>query len=107
MLQKLSKTAYHQNREICEKEIQKAISTFDNKSTGNDNPKGEFYKTFFETLVNDIQELYKEISEIGRMPDGMPQALIICIYKKGDMEDITNWRPIRSLTITTKLLQRY
>lgn len=108
MLGKLSKTAYRQNREICEKEIQKAISTFENnKSTGNDDPTGEFYETFFETLVNDLQELYKEISEIGRMPDGMRQALIICIYKKADMEDITNRRPIRSLTITTKFLQRY
>ena len=42
-------------------------------------------------LLKDLQELYREISEIGRMPDSMWQAVITCIYKKGDIEDITNW----------------
>ena len=27
----------------------------------------------------------------------MRQAVITCIYKKGKMEDITNWRPISLL----------
>ena len=27
----------------------------------------------------------------------MRQAVITCIYKKGNMEDITNWRPISLL----------
>ena len=57
-------------------------------------------------LVNDLQELYKEISEIGRMPDGIRQALIICIYKKGDMEDITNWRPISLLNYYYKIFTK-
>ena len=96
MLRKLSKTVSRQNRQICEKdittdEIRKAILTFENnKSPGNDGLTGEFYKTFSEILVNDLQELYREISEVGRMPDSMRQAVITCIYKKGDIEDITN-----------------
>ena len=31
------------------------------------------------------------------MPESMRQAVITCIYKKGNMEDITNWRPISLL----------
>ena len=86
----------HKKRELCEKditeEIQKAILTFENnKSQGTDGLMGEFYKTFLEILVKDLQELYTEISEIGRMPDSIQQAVITCIYKKRDMEDITNW----------------
>ena len=96
MLRKLSKTVSRQNRQIREKdittdEIRKAILTFENnKSPGNDGLTGEFYKTFSEILVNDLQELYREISEVGRMPDSMRQTVITCIYKKGDIEDITN-----------------
>ena len=67
MLRKLSKTVSPKNRAICEKdvtteEIKKAISTFENnKSPGNDGLTGEFYKTFTEMLVNDLQELFTEI----------------------------------------------
>ena len=86
----------HKKRELCQKditgEIQKAVLTFENnKSQGIDGLMGEFYKTFLEILVKDLQELYTEISEIGRMPDSIQQAVITCIYKKRDMEDITNW----------------
>ena len=112
MLRKLSKTVSRQNRQLCEKtittdEIQNAISTFENnKSPGNDGLTGEFYKTFSKILLNDLQELYTEISEVGRMPDSMRQAVITCIYKKGDTEDITNWRPISLLNYDYKIFTK-
>ena len=112
MLRKLSKTVSRQNRQMCEKdittdEIRKVILGFENnKSPGNDGLTGEFYKTFSEILVNDIQELYKEISEVGRMPDSMRQAVITCIYKKGDIEDIINWRPISLLNYDYKIFTK-
>ena len=112
MLRKLSKTVSRHNRQLCEKdittdEIQKAISTFENnKSPGNDGLTGEFYKTFSEILANDLQDLCREISEVGRMPDSMRQAVITCIYKKGDIEDITNWRPISLLNYDYKIFTK-
>ena len=112
MLRKLSKTVSRQNRQICEKdittdEIRKAILNFENnKSPGNDGLTEEFYKTFSEIFVNDLQELYREISEVGRMPDSMRQAVITCIYKKGDIEDITNWRPISLLNYDYKIFTK-
>ena len=112
VLRKLSKTVSHKNKAICEKditieEIKKAISTFENnKSPGNDGLTGEFNKTFTETLLNDLQELYTEISNLGEMPDSMRQAVITCIYKKGDIEDITNWRPISLLNYDYKILSK-
>ena len=112
MLRKLSKTVSRKNRQVCEKnittaEIQNAVSTFENnKSPGNDGLTGEFYKTFSEMLLNDLQQLYTEISEVGRMPDSMRQAVITCIYKKGDIEDITNWRPISFLNYDYKIFTR-
>ena len=58
------------------------------------------------TLQDDLKELYNEISEKGRMPEIMLQAVLTCIYKKGKMEDITNWRPISLLNYDYKILAK-
>ena len=85
-------------------DIEQAIKSFqNNKSSGNDGLTTEFYKTFFDILQNDMTQLYKEISEKGKMPDSMRQAVITCIYKKGDMRDIANWRPISLLNYDYKI----
>ena len=112
MLRKISKTVSLQNKQHCEqpfnnKEIRQAISTLENnKSPGNDGLTAEFYKTFTVLLQEDLKELFEEISKIGRMPESMRQAVITCIYKKGKMEDITNWRPISLLNYDYKILTK-
>ena len=112
MLRKVSKTVSRKNEDYCEQsfqqpEIRKAISTLENnKSPGNDGLMAEFYKTFALTLQDDLKELYSEISGKGRMPESMRQAVITCIYKKGKMEDITNWRPISLLNYDYKILAK-
>ena len=58
------------------------------------------------TLQDDLKELYNEISEKGRMPEIMLQAVLTCIYKKGKMEDITNWRPISLLNYDYKIIAK-
>ena len=111
MLRKVSKTVSRKNKDYCEQsfqqpEIRKAISTLENnKSPGNDGLTAEFYKLLL-TLQDDLKELYNEISEKGRMPESMLQAVITCIYKKGKMEDITNWRPISLLNYDYKILAK-
>ena len=40
------------------------------------------------------------------MPQSMLQAVITCIYKKGKMEDITNWRPISLLNYDYKIIAK-
>ena len=88
-------------------EIYKAISNFENnKSLGNHGLTAEFYKTFSDMLLTDLQELYREISDKGTMPDSMRQAVITCIYKKDEMEDITNWQPISLLNYDYKILTK-
>lgn len=88
MLQKISKTFSPQNKQVCEEpltiqEIKKAISTLEKiKSPGNDGLTGEFYKAFAYILQDDLLQLYREISEKGRMLESMRQALVTCIYKK-------------------------
>ena len=111
MLRKISKTVSRKNKDNCElpfhsTEIRKAIATLENnKSPGNDGLTAEFYKTF-ANILQDLKDLYNEISEIGRMPESMRQAVITCIYKKGKMEDITNWRPISLINYDYKILAK-
>ena len=111
MLRKISKTVSRENKQHCEQpfntnEIKRAISTLENnKSPGNDGLTAEFYKTF-TFLQHDLKELYEEILTLGRMPESMRQAVITCIYKKGKMEDITNWRPISLLNYDYKILTK-
>ena len=79
------------DQEITVTEIEKAVKSFeDNKSPGNDGLSVEFYKTFNEILKPHLHKLYIEISQRGEMPRSMRQAVISCLYKKGDREDITN-----------------
>ena len=52
-----------------------------------------------------MKELFEEISAIGRMPESMRQAVITCIYKKGKMENITNWQPISLLNYDYKIFK--
>ena len=39
------------------------------------------------------------------MPDSMRQAVITCIYEKGEMEDI-NWRPVSLLNYDYKIFKK-
>ena len=40
------------------------------------------------------------------MPDSMRQAVITCIYEKGEMEDINNWRPVSLLNYDYKIFKK-
>ena len=112
ILRKISKTVSHENKLHCDKpfnskEIRQAISTLENnKSPGNDGITAESYKTFTTLPQEDLKELFEDISVTGRMQESMRQAVIICIYKKGKTEDITNWRPISLLNYDYKILTK-
>ena len=87
----------------------KAIKHFEsNKSPDNDGLPVEFYKTQNEILKTDLRKLYIEIFQLEETPRSIRQAVISCLYKKGDREDITNWHPISLLNygneINTKTL---
>ena len=103
MIEKLSKTISAENKLKCKKDIEtkdivQAIKSFqNNKSPRNDGLTVEFYKSFFDILQNDLKQLYGEISGKRKMPESMQQAVVTCINKKGNMQDITNWRPISLL----------
>ena len=96
------------NQEITISETEKAIKSFENnKPPGNDGLPAEFYNIFTEILKTDLHKLYIEISQLGQMPRSMRQVVISCLYKKGDREDITNWRPISLFNYDNKTYTKF
>ena len=97
-------------KQINKNELKQAIYQMKNgKSPGIDGIPVEYYITFYETLENDLIQLYNNIlfSEKS-ITNTMKQAIITLILKKEDLNKLKYWRPISLLcidyTILTKIL---
>ena len=88
-------------------EIKKAIMQLENnKSPGSDGLTAEFYKTGFPLLGETMTLLYNYILRHGEMTESQKQAVITCLYKKGEKKEINNWRPISLLNTDYKILTK-
>ena len=66
------------------KECHEALPTFkNNKSPGNDGLTSEFYKSFRETISNDLIKRINDIQKFGSLTHSQKQAVITLIEKKG------------------------
>ena len=72
------------------------------KSPGIDGIPVEFYKTFYETLENDLIQLYNKKKNITNT---MKQA-VITLIPKGNLNKLKYWRPISLLCIDYKILTK-
>ena len=77
-----------------------------NKSPGPDGLTVEFYKTHFNVLGDAIVSMLNEVVSENEMATSQKEALISCIFKKGDKCDISNWRPISLLNTDYKILTK-
>lgn len=73
------------------------------KSPGSDGITNEILKTGSTTLTAHLTELFNLIIETGETPAQWSESDIILIYKKGDPNDIGNYRPISLLPTIYKL----
>ena len=77
-----------------------------NKVPGMDCLPAEFYSVVWEGLGPDLLEVFGEVIEEGRMGDSMREGVILLLHKKGEEEDLRNWRPITLLGVDYKLMAR-
>ena len=89
------------DNDISIKECHDALLTFkNNKSPGNDGLTSEFYKSFWETISNDLIQCINDIKKFGSLTHSQKQAVITLIEKKGkDRLFLKNWRPISLLNV--------
>jgi hypothetical protein len=95
------------NQPITPQEVTAAIRSIGSgKSPGPDGLSSEFYKTFAHDLAEPLAKLYQKFIETGEIPSSISNAYIHLLYKKGDPQDIGNWRPISLLNVDYKILAK-
>ena len=74
-----------------------------NKSPGVDGLPAEFYVRFWNLLGPDLVQVYNSSFSYGMLPGSQRSGAIILLYKKGDILDTGNWRPITLLCADYKI----
>ena len=88
-------------------DIGKAIKLMkNNKSPGEDGITIEFYKTYFNIIGSDLLEVFKCGLNNRELAYSQYLSVVSLLYKKGQREDIRNWRPISLLNVDYKILSK-
>ena len=89
-------------------EIEQTIDSLPlNKATGPDMLKAALIKFASDSLKNKIHILIKNIVMTAKIPDEMNSVLIFPIYKQGDKNKWSSWRPISLTNIIWKILDKW
>ncbi|KAI3354308.1 hypothetical protein L3Q82_018495, partial [Scortum barcoo] len=60
-----------------------------------------FIETFLKQMVGeDMLEVFQESFRSGLLPQSCRRAVITLLPKKGDLQDLKNWRPVSLLLLT-------
>ncbi len=88
-------------------ELQKALQNMEgNKVPGIDGLPIEFYKTFWTEVSLDLLQVLNESLVNGQLPLSCRRAVFTLLPKKGDLNDIANWRPVSLLCTDYKILSK-
>ena len=77
-----------------------------NKAPGPDQITSDGYKLGGEQITKGLTKCFNKILETKTIPPSWNEAKIIILYKKGDPDDIKNYRPISLLAHSYKLFTR-
>jgi exonuclease III len=100
--------ANYLTREITAEEIKKTLHSCSNKkSPGPDGLTYEFYAKHFETVKDDLVLLFnKFMHEPNTIPKNFSMGTIVLIPKKGNANEINEFRPISLLNCDYKLFAK-
>ncbi|KAI3375656.1 hypothetical protein L3Q82_003720 [Scortum barcoo] len=76
------------------------------KAPGIDGLPVDFYKSFWSVLGEDLLEVFNDCLERGRLPLSCRRAVITLLPKKGDLQELKNWRPVSLLCTDYKILPK-
>ena len=77
-----------------------------NKSPGDDGIVSEFYKEYWYLIREQFTKVVRYIFNINTLSPSQYNAILTLLYKKGEREDIKNWRPISLLNADYKILTK-
>ena len=88
-------------------ELTKAVNSMkDNKAPGADGLPKEFYTTFWTEIKGPLLDMYNESLHLGKLPPSLREGIISLLFKKGERNDIKNWRPLTLLGVDRKILAK-
>ncbi|KAK3514475.1 hypothetical protein QTP70_018692, partial [Hemibagrus guttatus] len=88
-------------------ELHAALNTMPGgKAPGIDDLPVEFYKFFWKELGEDLLEVLEESCRERCLPLSSRRAVITLLPKKGDLQDIKNWRPVSLLCTDYKVMSK-
>ena len=89
---------------ISESEIKDAIKSLAfAKTPGPDGLPNEFYKEFDDMLCPLLLKIWEETVHYGCLPISVNTGVIKLIHKRGDKNNLNNWRPITCLNSIYKI----
>lgn len=95
------------NGEISRTELLAAIKQLRNgASSGPDLWLNEFFKNGTESLMNYLHTLFNKLFLLGYFPESWSEGFIVPVFKKGDVNDVSNYRGITLLSTLGKLFTR-
>jgi exonuclease III len=81
-------------------------STKKNKSPGLDGLTAEFYHSMSAKIAPLMLRTFQKAYEEGHLSESQRSGLITTIFKKGDPEELKNYRPISLLNVDAKILSK-
>ena len=92
---------------LSEKEIETSIYKFKkNKSPGEDGIVAEWYQTFWPLIKNEFILVINEILNENNLSSSQCKGVLSLIYKKGERENLKNWRPLTLLNVDYKIIAK-
>lgn len=76
------------------------------RAPGIDGLPVDFYKSFWSVLGEDLLEVITDSLERGQLPLSCRRAVITLLPKKGDLQELKNWRPVSLLCTDYKILSK-
>ena len=93
--------------EVLPEEVEAAVKVCrKGKSPGKDNIKPEHLKAGGQLIYKALAERFSYYIEKGKVPDAWRSSKMILLLKKGDPEDLNNYRPITLLSQIYKVFTR-
>uniref|UniRef100_A0A3P9DSK3 Reverse transcriptase domain-containing protein n=1 Tax=Maylandia zebra TaxID=106582 RepID=A0A3P9DSK3_9CICH len=77
-----------------------------NKVPGIDGLTKEFYETFWGMVGIHLLGVFKEIMEGKEMTESMKTGVVSILFKKGNPQQLDNYRPLTMLCVDYKILSR-
>ena len=76
------------------------------KSNGPDSISPKVIKNCIQYFVNPLCDIFNKSLNSGIVPDKLKVAKIVPVYKKNDLKNVENYRPIALLSVFAKLLEK-